>query len=182
MTDQIGWTTLLSWRENGATIKPLQMLLWTRKPNVNSLGPSFISRPIGVLGFRVSLVLDPSVNSPFYFTLDLTRAWPGIGYSMPGYFNVRWWGTPYARMCKVCTGPGRWAPVIIQTARRVSHRVTRPAGPLPPSIMRPAEILPLCLAFRFRVFGVFTPQKVPVKKISPSGRPFTAPMFCTGSC
>lgn len=81
-------------------------------------------------------------------------------------------GYTYARIHRVCTGPGRWAPVIIQTARRNSHRVTRPAGPLPPSIMRPAEILPLCLAFRFRVFGVFTPQKVPVEKIFTFWPPF----------
>ena len=34
-------------------------------PNINSLGPKFGSRPIGSLGYGVSLVLDPNVvNSP----------------------------------------------------------------------------------------------------------------------
>lgn len=64
-------------------------------PSVISLGPNFCSRPIGFLGFEVSLVLDPSVNLPYSCWLVMGQISLSLSLYLPLNYTCGW-QTPWS--------------------------------------------------------------------------------------
>ena len=75
------WVKIIEiWQENDATLMPLRFFKsWTQtQVLVNSLDPKLCSQPIRSLNFKVSLVLDPSVNLPLTNVQHVSKFHMGI--------------------------------------------------------------------------------------------------------